>query len=213
METGRLEVFKGPMFSNKTSNLILRVTELSYPNHTCLFFNHSFDQRQTEFNDGIVSSHNGSFGSLPKRIMTKKVMTVEEIQKILEEEDLKEFKNTGHRINYIAIDEVQFFKEEIIKLINKWVDEEYRHVIVAGLNSDFNRNKFGYLEDICRYADVITNCAVRCRDCQTENGPRDQTLALFTARKISSNEQVLAGGDEAYISVCRLHYNRRNKHQ
>jgi len=103
-----------------------------------------------------------------------------------------EFKET----DVIAIDEAQFFPD-LLSFCQKRADEG-KHVVVAGLDGDFRRRRFGETLDLIPIADSVTKLTAKCSFCGTE--------APFTLRKVAREEQTLIGGSDMYLPVCREHY-------
>ena len=79
--------------------------------------------------------------------------------------------------------------------------EQNLTVIVAGLNGDFNMNKFGEMIDLVPIADNVVYLQALCAICK--NG----TKASFTKR--SSSEKETISIDSTYLPVCRKCYNNR----
>lgn len=97
----------------------------------------------------------------------------------------------------IGIDEAQFFGD-LYEFCRQAADREGKTVIVAGLDGDFKRRRFGSVLDLIPIADTVTKLTSRCEVC----GKR----ALFTMRKTEEKETELIGGAEVYMPVCRSHY-------
>ena len=55
--------------------------------------------------------------------------------------------NTISNYDVIGIDESQLFNDDIVKFVLHIVDILNKKVIMCGLNSDFKREKFGYILD------------------------------------------------------------------
>lgn len=67
----------------------------------------------------------------------------------------------------LAIDEAQFFPDLSEFCLNA-VDHEGKHVIVAGLSGDSNRQKFGQLLDLMPLADDVMKLTSKCAFCDQE---------------------------------------------
>lgn len=179
MNSGSIYLITGSMFSGKTTRLIEQFDHLSNHNETVLIFNHSFDKRYS--NECFIVSHD----------MVKSPCTfINHIDEI--------FSHPKYSIsNYILIDEGQFFTD-IIKTILHIVENDNKHVIIAGLLTDSNRNKFGELLDIVPYVDSIDNKHSKCSMC-SKNG-------LFTIKHTESTSVIDIGSNDKYSAVCRYHY-------
>ena len=68
-------------------------------------------------------------------------------------------------------------------------------VIVAGLDSTFERKPFGKILNLVAIAEKVTKLTSICAYCYK--------LAAFTQRTIKSKEIELIGGEESYKPVCR----------
>ncbi len=134
---GKLEVFYGPMYSGKTDALTYRLNPLEHiPGGDFLFFRPLSDnreERKSPFSTAFIPDNN------PEAIL-----------------DLLNRKSSKD-IRVVAIDEVQFFSENIEKVIENLVRKNY-NVIVAGLNLDFRGEPFGQMGRIITRADYPTLC-------------------------------------------------------
>ncbi|KAM1766457.1 hypothetical protein ACFX11_005470 [Malus domestica] len=101
------------------------------------------------------------------------------------------------QLDVIGIDEAQFF-EDLYDFCSEVADRDGKKVIVAGLDGDDLRRKFGSVLDIIPLADSVTKLTARCELC----GKR----AFFTLRKTEEMQTELIGGADVYMPVCRQHY-------
>ena len=99
----------------------------------------------------------------------------------------------------VAIDEAQFFGEDLVEFCTRAADEDAKTVVVAGLDGDFLRGKFGHVLDLVPLSDSVVKLRARCAVC----GDR----AVFS-RKIDGDpgRQEEIGSSEKYAAVCRLCY-------
>ncbi|KAI8524971.1 hypothetical protein RHMOL_Rhmol13G0191000 [Rhododendron molle] len=116
--------------------------------------------------------------------------------------DLSSFsQEIGHdayeKLNVIGIDEAQFF-DDLYDFCRKAADCDGKTVIVAGLDGDYLRRRFGSVLDIIPLADSVTKLTARCELC----GKR----AFFTLRRTEERQTELIGGADLYMPVCRKHY-------
>ena len=177
---GYLHIISGPMFSGKTTRLI----ELFYENNNknIMIFNHNIDNRYNK--ESFITTHN------LEKIKCNQIENIHDIEKN------NEYNNT----DVIMIDEIQFFCD-IKDIIMKMVDVDNKHVIIAGLLTDANRNIFGNMIDLIPYADVYEQKYSKCYFCDINKG-------IFTLRKIESKNIIDVGSSDKYISVCRDHFNK-----
>ena len=101
---GRLEIICGPMFSGKSEELIRRIRRAVIARQNVVTFKHSLDDR---FSFDSVSSHTGD-----------KI----DAQAVDKPERILEFVNRG-AVDVVGIDEVQFFSNNIIYVIDELVNQ------------------------------------------------------------------------------------------
>ena len=121
-----LEIIMGPMYSGKTSRLIEIYKKCKFSNIDVYVINHNSDIR---YDEKLLTSHD------QEKIPCVQTDSLSKFtNQILSKENRK--KNT-----VILVNEGQFFtdlKENILC----WVEIFNLRVYVAGLDSDFERNKF-----------------------------------------------------------------------
>jgi thymidine kinase len=115
----------------------------------------------------------------------------------------------------IAIDEAQFFPD-LLQFCSTAADIHGKRVIIAGLDGDFKRSKFGQILDLIPMADSVTKLTATCKFCE-EDG-LGHVPALFSLRLVQNKrshvdekeeeeeEQELVGGAEIYAPACRHHF-------
>ena len=163
-----LEIILGSMFSGKSTTLIKKTEGFQKIGKRCLLVNHVLDSRVS---GNYVRSHDEI---ALEAIKTDDLATL----------DVEDF-------DVILIDEGQFFtnlKTEVEKML-----EQKLTVIVAGLNGDFNMNKFGEMSGLVPIADNIIYLQANCYNCDKK--------ASFTKR-LSSEEQVVSV-NSSYVPSCR----------
>ncbi|OMO76924.1 Thymidine kinase [Corchorus capsularis] len=101
------------------------------------------------------------------------------------------------KLDVIGIDEAQFF-EDLYDFCCEAADHHGKTVIVAGLDGDYLRRRFGSVLDIIPIADSVMKLTARCELC----GKR----AFFTLRKTDETQTEVIGGADVYMPVCRQHY-------
>ena len=104
--------------------------------------------------------------------------------------------------NAIIVDEAQFLKEEEIGTLANIVDDLNIPVICYGLRTDFQGHLFEGSKKLMEIANVIEEIPTICW-CGRK--------ALFNARFqdekiVRDGEQVVLGGNESYIALCRKHF-------
>lgn len=100
----------------------------------------------------------------------------------------------------IAIDELQFFDENIVKVISKLM-ESGKKVIGTGLDLDFKSEPFGYMPELMCIATKLDKLAAVCMKCGCENATRTQRLVGGNPADKNS-PLIMIGGDETYEARC-----------
>lgn len=181
MDNGYLEVIFGPMFSGKTTTIIQRYKQHTLLGHTIMVINYFQDKRYA--NKGLYS-HDG--------------MNIDCIQAETLKQVIYDDKYNIDKHNVIIINEGQFFSD-IFETVIDLVENKQKIVYVCGLDSDFQRKKFGNLLELIPYCDNIIKLQSLCMKCKTGK------KALFSKRITTDESQIVIGSDN-YIPVCRSCY-------
>lgn len=199
---GFLEVIVGPMFSGKTSRLLIELARFADTNHSVLYICHSSDVRtDVVSNTGRFTCHNSFLKCLPDNIS---FIYAQELKSV-----------NIDKYDVVGIDECQFFPD-LRDTVVEWVDAKAKYIIAAGLDGDYRRQNFGQTHLLLPNADVFVKVNGVCMKCLEESRSRGilrstHTLAApFTFRTSSSSETILIGGEEHYKAVCREHYSLRH---
>lgn len=182
-QSGWVEVICGSMFSGKSEELIRRVRRAQFAKQKIAVFKPKIDDRYSE--DSVVSHNGSSFIAMPISHSTA----------IFDHIDVE--------IDVIAIDEVQFFDDEIVNVIQHLANSGYR-VIAAGLDQDFRGEPFGKMPELMAIAELVTKLQAVCAVC---GSPASRTQRLIDGRPASYDDPViLVGASEAYEPRCRHHH-------
>ena len=177
---GWLEVICGCMFAGKTEELIRRINLLSYARKNILVFKPKIDDR---YSTTEIASHAGS--KVP-------CIVISEAKEILN--------HVNYDTDVVAIDEVQFFDEDVVDICEYLADSGLR-VMVAGLDKDFRGEPFGVLPDLLTRAEFVTKLTAVCAKC---GAPATRTQRIINGKPASFNDPiVLVGAKEAYEPRCR----------
>lgn len=177
---GWLEVICGCMFAGKTEELIRRINVLSYARKNILVFKPKIDDR---YSTTEIASHAGS--KVP-------CIVISEAKEILN--------HVNYDTDVVAIDEVQFFDEDVVDICEYLADSGLR-VMVAGLDKDFRGEPFGVLPDLLTRAEFVTKLTAVCAKC---GAPATRTQRIINGKPASFNDPiVLVGVKEAYEPRCR----------
>lgn len=182
-QSGWVEVVCGSMFSGKSEELIRRVRRAQFAKQKIVVFKPKIDDR---YSKKSVVSHNGTtFTAIP-------VSSSNEMFQFIDAE-----------VDLIAIDEVQFFDQEVVKVIQRLADEGYR-VIAAGLDQDFRGEPFGQMPELMAIAEQVTKLQAVCAVC---GSPASRTQRLINGKPASYHDPVImVGAAEAYEARCRHHH-------
>jgi thymidine kinase len=117
--------------------------------------------------------------------------------------DLFQAINSDPPCDCVLLDEAQFLNEAHVLQLCRVVDELNIPVIAYGLRTDFRANLFPGSRALLCYADKIEEVKTVCWFCHRK--------ALFNMRirngqPVREGEQVLIGGNESYLPVCRTHF-------
>ncbi len=174
---GWIEVICGSMFSGKTEELIRRLRRAEFANQELVLFKPKIDNRYSKKN---VVSHSGN---------AFEAVLVEQSSEILRHIN-------GHKV--VAIDEAQFFDNEIISVCETLSGQGVR-VILAGLDMDYTGKPFGPMPNLLSVAEYVTKVHAICVSCGN--------LAQFSHRTVEEKSQVLVGAVEKYQPLCRACFN------
>ena len=101
-------------------------------------------------------------------------------------------------VDVIAIDEAQFFDNDLLIVCNKLAAKGVR-VIVAGLDMDYLGKPFGPIPNLLATAEHITKVHAVCIDCGSP--------ANHSFRICKNSELVKLGEKEEYKPLCRYCFN------
>jgi thymidine kinase len=189
--TSYLELFLGPMFSGKTSKILEIYKQYKYCNVNVVVINHSSDIR---YHESMLSTHDKMIPCIQTELLLP-IWNYSQIEEPIDENGKIHISIRNAEV--ILINEGQFFNdlyECVLLMLN-----ENKKVYIAGLDGDFERNKFGTLLDLIPYCDKVCKLTSLCSICK--NG----TPAIFSLRITQEKEQMLVGSDN-YKPVCRYCY-------
>ena len=186
---GSLKIIIGPMFSGKSTRLIFKLTRMADVGFRVAYITHlDTNNRKTESRDDAVTTHNSQFKSLSSKITPI-------VETSLSKIDIRNF-------DFIGIDEASFFND-LYESVLTWVTGYGKNVIVASLDGDAYRRKFGQVLDLIPDADKIKKLTAFCEVCKITK--RILVKAPFTGR-LTNNENCEAkviGGKNMYMAMCR----------
>ncbi len=178
--SGWIEVITGPMYCGKSEELIRRIKRVKIARQLIKVFKPLIDDRYSK--SGIVSHSGASIEAIP----------VDHPEEILEK--------ISPSIEVVAVDEIQFFDDKIINVLESLANEGKR-VIVAGLDRDFRGEPFGPMPEILARAEYVDKLHAICVNC---GNPATRTQRLINGNPASYNDPIiLVGASEVYEARCR----------
>ncbi len=180
---GSIEVVCGSMFSGKTDELIRRLVRATIARQKVQVFKPAIDLRYAVEK---VTSHAGSnYDAIP-------VEKAADIRTKLN-------KNT----TVVGIDEAQFMDAEIVVVAQELASRGIR-VLVAGLDTDFRGEPFGFMPALMSNAEKVDKLHAICMVCG-DDASRTQRLVNGKPARYD-DPVVIVGASELYEARCRLHH-------
>ena len=177
---GWIEVICGSMFSGKTEELIRRIKRAKIANQKFKVFKPTLDSRSKNY----IESHDES---------KLKSTEVKHSSDIL---------NNIQGCAVVAIDEAQFFDNEIVSVCNQLANKGIR-VIVAGLDMDYLGNPFGPIPNLMAIAEYVTKVHAVCK--------KSGNIANYSFRKNKKTDIVVIGEKDKYEPLSRAVFNKKMK--
>ena len=178
---GWIECICGSMFSGKSEELLRRIKRGVIAKQNVLLFKPSIDNR---YEENKVSTHNGN---------SYESVNIDKAEQIY-------YYINDKKYDIIGIDEVQFFDEKIVEVINKLAADGVR-VIVAGFDLDFKAEPFHPMPEIMAISEMVTKLHAVCNKCGKE-ASRSQRLINGEPAKYD-DPIVVIGASESYEARCR----------
>jgi len=177
------ELITGPMSCGKSEELIRRIRRAIIAKKQVKIFSPELDTREGK---DIIKSRNGLFLSA---IKIKNPIDI--LQYVGPEDDI------------IAIDELQFFDEEITDVIRQLIMSG-KKVIGCGLEKDFKGDAFGQMPQLLTLANQVDKLTAICMKCGNEYATCTQRL--INGQPVSRREpQITIEGkdkNETYEARC-----------
>jgi thymidine kinase len=176
---GWLEVVCGPMFSGKSEEMMRRLRRAEIAGQRVLLFKPKVDDR---FDVHDVVSHAG---------VRMSAVAVDSAAELVAR---------SHGCDVVGIDEVQFFRPEIVPAALALAESGAR-VVASGLDQDFRRLPFGPMPALLAHAEFVDKLQAVCHRC---GGPASTTQRLVDGRPAPySGDTVVIGAAEQYEARCR----------
>ena len=175
-DAGWIEVICGSMFSGKTEELMRRIRRAQIAKMDTIIFKPKVDDR---YSPSHIVSHN------QMKLNSEIVETSDEILTI------------SQKAEVIAIDEAQFFDDDIVEIC-KILAKQKKRVIVAGLDTDYRGEPFGPMPYLMCEADYVDKLRAICVKCGNP--------ATYTQRTSKDSQRVIIGETDIYEARCRNCY-------
>ncbi len=178
-QKGWIEVICGPMFSGRSGELLRRIGLLKYSEVKYLLFT------------PVTDTRSGS-----KKAKSRDGRIIESIAVNKARDIIDCVNKASEDVQVIAIDEAQFFDEELPEVCNYLANNDYI-VIAAGLDMDSFGRPFNSMMKLLVYAEQVTKLKAVCTNCGAS--------ASFTGhtRPRPMDAQILVGDKNEYTAHCR----------
>ena len=187
-----LILYTGPMFSSKTTKLLMQADKRFYQKQKVIAFKSRMDDRYSTV--GEIVTHN--FNKIPAHLISTG------------DEMLKKIATVDKDVDCVIIDELFLIEggaAACLALYKKGYD-----VVVASIDLSFTGEPFHEIKELMPYCTRIVKCKSVCSVCQKD--------ARYTYKKVSvkhvdpfdsdaSVEQIQVGGAELYEPRCQEHHN------
>lgn len=180
--SGWVEVVTGCMFSGKTEELLRRLRRAEIAGQEVAVFKPSLDDR---YGEGTVGSHNG-------RQWDATVVDPED--------DVWAIADDLNGEQVVAIDEANFFTEELVAVCEQLADDD-RRVIVSGTDQTFRGDPFEPLPRLVTVAEYVDKYQAICAECG-EPATRNQRL-IDGEPAHADDPTIMVGATESYEARCR----------
>jgi len=175
-----LTLIIGCMFSGKTTRLLSIADEYRKQGKKIMGINFIKNSR---YGNTKITTHDKNTYNFDMEV------SVSHLNNII----LDEFYSMYKFADILIIDELQFYTDAY-DFITDSINKDNKTIICSGLNGDFNKKPFKQLYQLIPEADDIIYLNAKCK-CGNK--------ASFSRRIIESDEQILIGASESYVSTCR----------
>lgn len=190
MQGYSFELITGPMSCGKTEELLRRIRRCIIAKKKVKVISPDVDTRAK---GDYIESRNGLW------LDAIKVKHSIQILSIVKPDD-----------EIVAIDELQFFDSNIVKVISKLM-EEGKRVIGTGLELDFKAEPFGSMPELMCIATTVDKLHAVCMKCGGDHATRTQRL--IDGKPADKNSPlIMIGGDETYEARCIKCYELPDAH-
>lgn len=180
---GELHVDWGSMFSGKTEELIKRVRRAEYANKNVQVFKPRIDDRYAKT---AVMTHVG-----------------DAIEATIVNSSKELLATVNCDTDLVAIDEGQFFDEDLIEVILIMKRHMEIDVVVSGLDMWSTGEPIMMMAKLAAIANTVTKHRAVCMDTGRD--------AYISYAKIEKTSDVVVGGSESYMALCEEAFLKREQ--
>ncbi|SFG33405.1 thymidine kinase [Halopelagius inordinatus] len=181
--SGWIEVISGSMFSGKTEELLRRLRRAEIAGQEVAAFKPELDDR---YGETTVGSHVGR--------QWEATVIPAEGEEMWDALDAL----NGHEV--VAIDEANFFSNELVELCEHLADEG-RRVLVSGTDQTYRGEAFEPLPQLMAVAEYVDKLQAICSIC---GEPATRNQRLIDGEPAHENDPTyLVGAEESYEARCR----------
>lgn len=178
-----LTVIVGSMFSGKSTALIRLLERAAISGKDTILVKPTIDNR---FSETEVVTHGGS------RLSAFAVPDSASLQDIT--------KDLIGSNTIVGIDEVQFFDEKVIAVIDNLVNSRNVPVVAAGLDLDFKEMPWKVTSTLMSLADNLIKERAVCKICGND---ASRSQRLVSGAPVTTGSVIQVGGQESYEARCR----------
>lgn len=176
---GSIELITGPMFSGKSSELIILIERYLIAKRSVIALKWGGDTRYT--GEPYITTHSG--------LQCKCIPCDNEELKMIYPK-IKDFE-------IICIDEGSFFRD-IVEFCDMLANKGHR-VVIASLVGDADRKGFNDILNLIPRCEKVTFLKAICMECYKDGA----SFTEFIRTDVDRNGKEYVGGAESYRAVCR----------
>ena len=176
---GKIIVYTGPMFSEKSAELITAYGRAQLAHRSVIAFKPMMD---TRFGQGVIRSR--KIGEIP----AINIQSIEEIK--------------NYDVDVYIIDEFQFLTGDVMVIDD--MANRGKKFYIAGLDKTAEGKPFGKMPDLLAVADEVKKLTAVCVDCN-----KDEDDGAVNSFFLGQKEEDIVIGNSEYVPLCRKHWLQR----
>lgn len=176
---GKIVVYTGPMFSEKSAELITAYGRAQLAHRSVGAFKPKMDDR---FGNDVIKSR--KIGEIP----AINIQSIEEIEQ--------------YDVDVYIIDEFQFLTGDVMTI--DAMANKGKKFFIAGLDKTAEGKPFGLMPELLAVADEVKKLTAVCVDCSKDDDD-GAVNSFFLGRK---DADIVIGNSE-YVPLCRRHWLER----